>query len=132
VRHYIRYVDDFILLHESPQYLNAMRMEIEAFLAHELHVRLNPTKTILQPIERGVDFVGQEIKPWRTHTRRRTVDAAVHRVATAPAEDVFAAANSYLGLIRQASAGHRDRALVANAARRRGHPVNAALTKVFL
>lgn len=53
-RHYIRYVDDFILLHESAQWLNHARAQIEAFLAERLGLRINPAKTILQPIERGV------------------------------------------------------------------------------
>ncbi|WP_164127685.1 RNA-directed DNA polymerase, partial [Stenotrophomonas maltophilia] len=31
-KHYIRYVDDFLLLHESPQQLNEWLAAIEAFL----------------------------------------------------------------------------------------------------
>jgi len=69
-KHYIRYVDDFILLHESPQWLNAAHAEIESFLPNKLGIKLNPSKTILQPIERGVDFVGQVIQPWSRTTRR--------------------------------------------------------------
>jgi hypothetical protein len=40
--------------------------------------------------------------------------------------------NSYLGLLRQASHSHRDRARFAGAALARGHCVNRAFTKVFL
>ena len=69
-KHYIRYVDDFVLLHESPQQLSAWRAQIEHFLGEQLHAQLNPSKTILQPISRGIDFVGQVIKPWRRTTRR--------------------------------------------------------------
>lgn len=47
-RHYIRYVDDFLLLHESPKQLNEWRAAIEAFLP-SLGARLNPKKTILSP-----------------------------------------------------------------------------------
>jgi RNA-directed DNA polymerase len=32
IRHYVRYVDDFVLLHESPQVLNAALASIRAFL----------------------------------------------------------------------------------------------------
>ena len=71
-RHYIRYVNDFILLHESPQWLNDAHAKIEAFLQATLGARLNPKKTILQPVDRGIDFVGQVIKPWRRTLRRRT------------------------------------------------------------
>ncbi|MDV6320743.1 hypothetical protein, partial [Chromohalobacter sp. HP20-39] len=39
--------------------------------------------------------------------------------------------NSYLGLLRQATASHHDRAQVANVVRSRGHAVNRQLTKAF-
>jgi len=131
VRHYIRYVDDFILLHESPQQLNAWLADIAAFLPRELGVRLNPAKTILQPVDRGVDFVGHVIKPHRTTLRRRTLNDALNRLQTIPRADVYAAANSYLGLARQASHSHHDRARICNAVRRRGFAVNHQLTKVY-
>jgi retron-type reverse transcriptase len=130
-RHYIRYVDDFVLLHESPQWLNAALADVEQFLPDALHAQLNPSKTILQPIDRGVDFVGHVIKPWRSHTRRRTVNEAIHRVSRIEPDDVYTSANSYFGLLRQASASHQDRAALARAVLRRGHCVNQAFTKAF-
>ena len=131
VQHYIRYVDDFVLLHESPQQLNAWRAEIEAFLASRLALQLNPRKTILQPIERGIDFVGQLIKPWRTIVRRRTVATAIARTAAADPQDLLTTANSYFGLLRQANHSHTDRAQLANLLRRRGHTVNRKLTQTY-
>ncbi len=130
-RHYIRYVDDFLLLHESPQWLVAALANINEFLPRVLHANLNPTKTILQPIARGVDFVGQVIKPWHSRTRRRTVHEATSRVAGIAANDVFATANSYFGLLRQAGSSHADRAALARTVLRRGHCVNQALTKTY-
>ena len=130
-RHYIRYVDDFLLLHESAQWLNAALANINAFLPAELDAQLNPRKTILQPIARGVDFAGQVIKPWRRIIRRRTAHEALARIAGIEADDVVTSANSYFGLFGQASHGHADRARLANIARARGHAVNGALTKAF-
>jgi RNA-directed DNA polymerase len=130
-RHYIRYVDDFLLLHESPQWLNAALADIDAYLPAMLGVRLNPTKTILQPINRGIDFVGQVIKPWHRVTRRRTFNEALRRARDVPAEDLFETANSYFGLLRQAGNSHHDRAELANVLRYRGHCVKADLTKVY-
>ena len=129
---YVRYVDDFVLIHESPQWLNDAHDRIEAFLPTRLGVRLNPTKTVLQRVDRGIDFVGHVIKPWRRTTRPRTVHVAMQRIQSAPAADVFKTANSYLGLLRQATHSHHDRAAFANAARHRGHSVDRAFTKVFL
>jgi hypothetical protein len=130
-RHYIRYVDDFLLLHESPDQLNAWLEQITAWLPRELHLRINPAKTILQPIERGVDFVGHWIKPWCHTTRRRTVHAALQRLANAAPADVFTTANSYFGMLRQAPASRRDRAMLAKVVLARGHCVDAALTKSY-
>lgn len=130
-RHYIRYVDDFVILHESPQWLNAALAQIETFLPYVLHARLNPSKTVLQPVDRGIDFIGQVIKPWRTHTRRRTVRQAIDRIKNMAASDVCASANSYFGLLRQATAGHSDRAQLAKTVMRRGHAVNYQFTKTF-
>lgn len=129
-RHYIRYVDDFVLLHESPQQLNSWLAEIEAFLP-TLGARLNPTKTILQPVARGVDFVGQVIKPWRRSTRRKTVAEAARRIAVAPDDELLATSNSYFGLLGQATASHHDRAQLARLLLRRGHTINAALTQTY-
>ncbi|VVD74323.1 reverse transcriptase domain protein [Pandoraea horticolens] len=128
--HYIRYVDDFVLLHEDAAWLNRARESIENKLSG-LDLRLNPSKTILQPISRGIDFVGHLIKPWRRTTRQRTMTAALQRVAEAAPEDVHQTANSYFGLLRQATHSHNDRAALANVVRQRGHAVNAALTKAY-
>jgi len=130
-RHYIRYVDDFVILHESPQWLNGALAQIDAFLPTRLHVRLNPKKTILQPVSRGIDFVGHVIKPWHTTTRRRTYRQALQRVARIDPGELFETANSYFGLLGQAPNSHHDRARLANVLRRRGHTINHALTKTF-
>jgi len=130
-RHYIRYVDDFILLHESAQWLNNAKADIEAWLPAHLGLRLNPTKTILQPVSRGVDFVGQVIKPWHRVTRKRTANDAMYRVSTMPAPELFEAANSYFGLFGQATHGRQKRAQLANILRKRGYSINTSITKTY-
>ncbi|MEO8644595.1 RNA-directed DNA polymerase [Pseudomonas sp.] len=129
-KHYVRYVDDFVFLHESPQQLNAWLAEVEAFLP-SLGAKLNPTKTILQPVDRGVDFVGHVIKPWRRTTRKRSLAQALKRTAAAPAEDLRETANSYFGLLSQASHSEKDRAALARVVLKHGHVVNGALTKTY-
>jgi retron-type reverse transcriptase len=130
-RHYIRYVDDFVFLHESPDWLNAALEDVTEFLPNRLDAHINPRKTILQPVARGVDFVGHVIKPWRRSTRKRTVSEGIRRVAMATPSDVHVLANSYFGLLRQATASHQDRARLANVVRSRGHAVNQSLTKTY-
>ncbi|SDX15037.1 Reverse transcriptase (RNA-dependent DNA polymerase) [Variovorax sp. YR634] len=128
---YVRYVDDFILLHESSQWLRQAHDRIAAFLPERLGARLNPSKTILQPVDRGIDFVGHVIKPWRRTTRPRTVATALHRIETLPAADLFATGNSYLGLMRQAGNSHQDQVAVGRALLKRGHAIDGGLTKIF-
>lgn len=128
---YVRYVDDFVLLHKSPAFLRAALADIEAFLPSRLGAQLNPTKTRLQPIAHGIDFVGQVVRPWRTNTRPRTVNLAQQRIAALPAEDLFATGNSYLGLLRQPSHSHAELARLANLLRRRGHCVAGNLSKIY-
>jgi RNA-directed DNA polymerase len=130
-RRYVRYVDDFVLLHPDPAWLRTALAAIDVFLPERLHVRLNPRKTILQPVDRGVDFVGHVIRPWRRTTRRGTVEHALKRVATVPAEGLRDTVNSYFGLLRQASHSHADRVRLAAAVLARGHCVDRALTRTY-
>ena len=131
VKHYIRYVDDFVLLHESPQWLNDAKEKIETFLSSKLSIILNPTKTVLQPIDRGIDFVGQVIKPWRCTTRKRTRNDALNRIRTIDESRLFKTANSYFGLFRQASHSHHDRARLGKILQQRGHSIKGDLTKTY-
>lgn len=130
--HYVRYVDDFVLVHPSPDWLVAAHHDIEAWLPTNLGVHLNPRKTIIQPVARGIDFVGHVIKPWRRTTRRRTLATALQRLEAMPAADTHTAGNSYLGLVRQASHSHTERAAVCRALLKRGHAVDGLnLSKAF-
>lgn len=128
---YVRYVDDFVLLHESPQWLNNALARITEFLPARLGAQLNPTKTILQPVDRGIDFVGQVIRPWARVTRPRSVRTALRRVAAAPDTELYSTVNSYFGLLRQASHSHADRVRLAHAVLRRGRAVSAGLTQIY-
>ncbi len=128
--HYIRYVDDFVLLHHSAQWLSQARVQIETKLTG-LDLQLNPRKTILQPVARGIDFVGHLVKPWRRITRRKTVHVALERLQDMPAADLHQSANSYFGLLRQATHSHHDRTRVAKLMLQRGHVVLGDFTKIF-
>ena len=130
-RRYVRYVDDFILLDESAQVLNAALADIAAFLPDRLHCHLNPRKTVLQTVARGIDFVGHNIGRWAHTTRRRTVRTALRRLEHMEPGDVFAAGNSYLGLMGQAEHSHNDQARIARALMKRGHSVAGDISKIY-
>ncbi|WP_454691181.1 RNA-directed DNA polymerase [Achromobacter aloeverae] len=128
-RYYARYVDDWVLLHQSAGWLESAYAAVQAYLP-TLRLSLNPTKKIIQPVARGIDFAGFVIKPHRLVVRRRTLCSAIQRIETVPIQDAYETGNSYLGLLRHADS-HHDRAKLANALRKRGLTVNAAATKCF-
>lgn len=130
-KYYIRYVDDFIILNQSAAWLNAAKSQIESYLPTHLNAQLNPKKTILQPIARGVDFVGQVIKPWHRSTRKRTVNEAITQIKNASKSEIFEKANSYFGLIGQASKSHHDCTKLANVLHKHGYTINQAITKTY-
>lgn len=69
---YLRYVDDFVLVHSSREQLQAWREEIIAFLRAELQLELKAEQK-LQPLSAGIDFLGYVIYPTHTLVRRRVV-----------------------------------------------------------
>src|SRR3989344_3258555 len=57
-RFYIRYVDDFVILHEDKYVLNSYKPEIEKFLINKLGLELHPKKSKVIDLRRGIDFLG--------------------------------------------------------------------------
>ncbi len=57
-KHYIRYVDDFVILHESKEQLEEWKEEIDNFLKEELKLELHRDKSKVILLSSGIDFVG--------------------------------------------------------------------------
>ncbi len=57
-KYYIRYVDDFVILHKSREQLEEWKSRIDQFLSEQLKLKLHPEKSKIIPLARGVDFVG--------------------------------------------------------------------------
>jgi len=72
VRRYVRYMDDFLIIHPDKAYLHAARAIIEEWLQRTLHLSLN-NKTQVFPVGthrgRALDFLGYRM--WPTHRRLR-------------------------------------------------------------
>lgn len=66
IHHYIRYMDDVVILSDDKKWLGEIKAEIEDFLLTELHLSLNK-KTTIRPITLGIDFVGYQM--WATHRK---------------------------------------------------------------
>lgn len=75
VKYYIRYADDFVILHQDKEYLFKVLGKIENFLKEKLKLLLHPDKVSIKTISSGVDFLGWvhffDHRVLRTTTKKR-------------------------------------------------------------
>lgn len=97
LKHYIRYADDFLVLHHDKQVLLDALLVFQKFLADKLNLTLHPDKIFIQTIASGLNFLGwvhfPDHRVVRASTRRRMfkkLALAVERLETL---------QSYLGLL---------------------------------
>ena len=57
-KYYIRYVDDFVILHNSKKQLEIWKKQINNFLNKELKLELHSQKSRIISLSKGIDFVG--------------------------------------------------------------------------
>jgi RNA-directed DNA polymerase len=103
---YLRYVDDFVLVHRDRAQLEAWTVAIAAFLRAELRLELK-ADVRLRPLSAGVDFLGYVVYPTHVRVRRRVVRHAFSAIAAsliAPPGRLRAVLASYLGHFAHANA----------------------------
>lgn len=122
IKHYYRYADDILMLHQDPAQLRAFTQQLHHFLQTNLHLRLHPDKQKLDSLHQGVDFVGYIIYPHHQLVRQRIVRSMKNKLyyhhqgwtqAPTPAQAAryCATVNSYLAHFRQAHSRHLRRNL---------------------
>jgi RNA-directed DNA polymerase len=74
-KRYVRYVDDFVLVHESREQLQRWCVAIERFLRDELRLGLK-ADIRLRRLDDGIDFLGYVVFPRHRRVRPRVVDHA--------------------------------------------------------
>ncbi|MBU4352297.1 MAG: hypothetical protein KJ939_04405 [Nanoarchaeota archaeon] len=72
-KNYVRYVDDFVILHSSEQQLTEWKEKIAGFLREKLVLDLHPEKTRIILSVHGVDFLGLKIFPFHKIMKKRNV-----------------------------------------------------------
>ncbi|MCF7872386.1 helix-turn-helix domain-containing protein [Candidatus Woesearchaeota archaeon] len=60
-KHYIRYVDDFVILSKNKQELRNFEQKIKTFLTQKLKLELHPEKTKIIDLKHGINFLGFKI-----------------------------------------------------------------------
>ncbi|UHQ21934.1 reverse transcriptase [Lysobacter sp. 5GHs7-4] len=79
-KRYLRYVDDFVIVHHDRHQLAAWRDQIEAFLAKRLRLSLKADQK-LRPLADGIDFLGYVVRPTHTLVRPRVLAHAREALA---------------------------------------------------
>ncbi|MFH1669131.1 MAG: reverse transcriptase/maturase family protein [Candidatus Woesearchaeota archaeon] len=72
-KHYVRYVDDFVILHRSRTALQEYEQRIERFLSDVLKLELHPDKCQIVPLNRGISLLGFRVFYHHKLVRKRNL-----------------------------------------------------------
>lgn len=121
VRHYLRYMDDFILLLGSRDEAWTRLGEVESFLRERLRLRLNPRRVVVAPLTSPRDVLGYVRQPdGRLRVRRRSVRRLWRRLESLergarsgriPWPAVRSSVASWMGLAQHADAFELSRSI---------------------
>jgi retron-type reverse transcriptase len=79
-KRYLRYVDDFVLVHQSRDQLQEWKHRIDGFLRGRLQLALKADSK-LAPLAQGIDFLGYVILPTHMRVRRRVIAHAREKLS---------------------------------------------------
>lgn len=96
VKHYIRYADDFVILHENKDYLKNLIPIISEFLDDKLKLSLHPSKVSIKTFVSGIDFLGWVNFPHHRVLRTSTKHRMFKRLEGELKDGTL---TSYLGLL---------------------------------
>ena len=96
IKYYIRYADDFVVLHENKECLEKFLSKMVYFLKRKLRLSMNPDKVFIKTLASGIDFLGWVqffyYRVLRTSTKKRMLK----KIKNNPKGKSFV---SYLGLL---------------------------------
>lgn len=96
ISYYIRYADDFVLLHQDKKYLGDILQKISMFLEKKLKLSLHPDKVYIKTLDSGIDFLGWVHFPHHRVLRTSTKRRMFRNLDRDPKEESVI---SYLGLL---------------------------------
>lgn len=79
-KYYIRYVDDFVILHLSKSQLKIWKDQIDEFSKKELKLELHPQKSRIIPLSKGIDFVGFRNFYYFKLLRKRNIKSMLSKI----------------------------------------------------
>jgi len=95
---YSRYVDDLVLIHQNKTRLENAIHEIDLWLNSNRQLQLHPNKTLLQPVRRGIPYLGVYILPGRVYAGDRLKTSWKNCIKIPNLN--WQAVQSYLGLLK--------------------------------
>jgi hypothetical protein len=133
LRHYTRYMDDGVAVHEDEAHLRRCLAQMRDCLASERGLELNQ-KTQIVPIRQGVDYLGSRlyltdtgkvVRRLRASDKRRMKRRLkrfrhAFRTGKVDADDVMKSVRSYRAHLRHGNAWHLERRLLDHLALSRG------------
>jgi RNA-directed DNA polymerase len=99
IKNYLRYGDDFIVMHPSLEELVRLRCRVMRFLEQTLQLRLNPKNDKIIKAAHSLKFIGVSAFPYDRKLNRRSANRVKRRLN-------FLNAGSYYGLVGK-HGGHR-------------------------
>lgn len=101
-KYYIRYADDFVIMHHDRGVLLEVLFKVNQFLSENLKLTLHPDKVSIETVSSGIDFLGwvhfPDHRVLRTTTKKRMFRRIEER------EGKFETVQSYLGMISHGNA----------------------------
>lgn len=105
-RYYLRYMDNFIIIHPDKKHLQCVKEEIRGLLDNRLRLELNPKGTMINKAGNGIDFVGYRVYADRVKIRKASIKRmkkrlkmmhAMYRKHTASIGEITQRIRSWLG-----------------------------------
>lgn len=92
VKSYLRYGDDFILIHQELEKLNVLREQVNLFLQEKLKLKINPKNNKIIKTSHGLRFLGMIIYPNGRSLNKRSKNRIKKRLN-------YSNVSSYYGLV---------------------------------
>ena len=73
VKYYIRYVDDFVILHNNKDILESYKGRINVFLKEKLQLEIHPNKSKILFLRKGISFLGFRNFPYHRLLRKANI-----------------------------------------------------------
>lgn len=121
-RRYVRYMDDFAILHDDREYLRDLKDRITDFLSARLRLVAHPHKVRIERIAQGVAFLGYRVFPHHRLLRGSTVRRFVSRVKVAKSAGGGGISEDAIRSWKAWAAGANSRGLLRSLAKRLDEP----------